>query len=144
MFKVKVTMKVQIFIGSFILTFLYQWSFGVQTRCVDVLLIINKPSTITKWALTVILWHKVSLGTQQRGILPHKASKLVITNLSPLCTWSVSVQPMPRGDHVLNFSDVEDKLKDEDLKLVLFDLVLPCLLGLTYRIWCAGLDFEAG
>ncbi|XP_070187685.1 microspherule protein 1-like isoform X2 [Littorina saxatilis] len=27
-----------------------------------------------------------------------------------------SVQPMPRGDHVLNFSDVEDKLKDEDLK----------------------------
>nr|KAG5714842.1 hypothetical protein BaRGS_000330 [Batillaria attramentaria] len=27
-----------------------------------------------------------------------------------------SVQPMPRGDHVLNFSDVEDMLKDEDLK----------------------------
>ncbi|XP_076456500.1 microspherule protein 1-like [Babylonia areolata] len=27
-----------------------------------------------------------------------------------------SVQPMPRGDHVLNFSDVEDMVKDEDLK----------------------------
>ncbi|KAL8603875.1 Microspherule protein 1 [Nucella lapillus] len=27
-----------------------------------------------------------------------------------------SVQPMPRGDHVLNFSDVEDMLKDEELK----------------------------
>ena len=35
----------------------------------------------------------------------------------------VSVQPMPRGDHVLNFSDVEDKLKDEDLKSVLLDSV---------------------
>lgn len=27
-----------------------------------------------------------------------------------------SVQPMPRGDHVLNFSDAEDLLTDEDLK----------------------------
>lgn len=29
-----------------------------------------------------------------------------------------SVQPMPRGDHVLNFSDAEDLLTDEDLKEV--------------------------
>lgn len=28
-----------------------------------------------------------------------------------------SVQPMPRGDHVLNFSDAEDLLTDEDLKV---------------------------
>ncbi|XP_074653523.1 microspherule protein 1-like [Tubulanus polymorphus] len=27
-----------------------------------------------------------------------------------------SVQPMPKGDHVLNFSDAEDLLNDEDLK----------------------------
>ncbi|CAG2193253.1 INO80Q [Mytilus edulis] len=27
-----------------------------------------------------------------------------------------SVQPMPRGDHVLNFSDAEDMLNDDDLK----------------------------
>ncbi|XP_052814698.1 microspherule protein 1-like [Mya arenaria] len=27
-----------------------------------------------------------------------------------------SIQPMPRGDHVLNFSDAEDLLTDEDLK----------------------------
>ena len=27
-----------------------------------------------------------------------------------------TVQPMPRGDHVLNFSDAEDLLTDEDLK----------------------------
>ena len=41
----------------------------------------------------------------------------------------VSVQPMPRGDHVLNFSDVEDKLKDEDLKSVLLDSVsYACLV----------------
>ena len=30
-----------------------------------------------------------------------------------------SVQPMPRGDHVLNFSDAEDMLNDEDLKYVI-------------------------
>ena len=28
-----------------------------------------------------------------------------------------SIQPMPRGDHVLNFSDAEDLLTDEDLKV---------------------------
>ncbi|XP_045188939.2 microspherule protein 1-like isoform X2 [Mercenaria mercenaria] len=32
-----------------------------------------------------------------------------------------SVQPMPRGDHVLNFSDAEDLLTDEDLKSVVQD-----------------------
>lgn len=29
---------------------------------------------------------------------------------------SSSVQPMPRGDNVLNYSDAEDMLKDESLK----------------------------
>ena len=27
-----------------------------------------------------------------------------------------SVQPMPKGDHVLNFSDAEDIINDEDLR----------------------------
>ena len=27
---------------------------------------------------------------------------------------------MPRGDHVLNFSDAEDMLNDEDLKYVIY------------------------
>ena len=44
--KVAVTVKVQIFIG-----FLSIWPLGNQTRCVDVLLLINKPST-TKWTWT--------------------------------------------------------------------------------------------
>jgi microspherule protein 1 len=29
---------------------------------------------------------------------------------------SSAVQPMPRGEHVLNFSDAEDMINDEDLK----------------------------
>ena len=33
-----------------------------------------------------------------------------------LFLFEFSVQPIPRGDHVLNFSDVEDMLKDEELK----------------------------
>lgn len=33
-----------------------------------------------------------------------------------------SVQPMPRGDHVLNFSDAEDLLTDEDLKVKTFTI----------------------
>jgi len=28
------------------------------------------------------------------------------------------VQPMPKGDHVLNFSDAEDMIKDKDLVFV--------------------------
>lgn len=31
---------------------------------------------------------------------------------------NISVQPMPKGDHVLNFSDAEDLINDEELKLV--------------------------
>ncbi|KAL4232211.1 Microspherule protein 1 [Mactra antiquata] len=34
-----------------------------------------------------------------------------------------SVQPMPRGDHVLNFSDAEDLLTDEDLKEAKDDVI---------------------
>lgn len=34
-----------------------------------------------------------------------------------------SVQPMPRGDHILNFSDAEDLLTDEDLKDAMDDSV---------------------
>lgn len=34
-----------------------------------------------------------------------------------------SVQPMPRGDHVLNFSDAEEMIRDEDLKDPPNDLV---------------------
>ena len=44
-FKVKVTVRVQIFIEFLsILYFLYHWSLGNQTRWVDVLLLMNKPS----------------------------------------------------------------------------------------------------
>jgi len=29
------------------------------------------------------------------------------------------VQPMPKGDHVLNFSDAEDMINDKDLMFVI-------------------------
>jgi len=36
-------------------------------------------------------------------------------NISRFCV----VQPMPKGDHVLNFSDAEDMINDKDLVYVL-------------------------
>jgi len=38
-----------------------------------------------------------------------------------------SIQPMPRGDHVLNFSDAEDLLTDEDLKVGIIGLLILSL-----------------
>jgi len=29
---------------------------------------------------------------------------------------SFTVQPMPKGDHILNFSDAEDMMNDDELK----------------------------
>ena len=63
-FRVKVTVKVQIFIGTLsVLSFLYHWSFCNQTRYVEVLSLINWVQQ-SGLILTVIRWLTVSLGTQ--------------------------------------------------------------------------------
>ena len=41
-----------------------------------------------------------------------------------------TVQPLPKGDHVLNFSDAEDAIDDAELQVRLFLVVtLPCVDG---------------
>jgi len=42
------------------------------------------------------------------------------------------VQPMPKGDHVLNFSDAEDMISDKDLMFVLANLILHTFLVFIY------------
>ena len=40
---------------------------------------------------------------------------IVICDINRL-KFFLTVQPIPRGDHVLNFSDAEDMQNDEDIK----------------------------
>ena len=73
-FKVKVIVKVQNFIESLCISYLlYHWSLDNQTRCVDLLFLITKPST-TKWAYTdssTFTFRIISINRHTTGGLGH-------------------------------------------------------------------------
>ena len=127
--KIKVKVKVKIFIVSLcILYFLYHWSLGNQTRCVDVLFLINKPST-TNWAYTDsnTLTYSVTRNTTRvggGGISPCKATNLVSSSQS------VRVQTRQCRPRYRVHSTYEDRCIHE--KIVSPPFSLPIYAGIFF------------
>ena len=97
----KVRVKVLIFIASLLVfCFLYHWSLGNQTRCVDVLLIINKTKHIKVGIYTNTdsntVTYSITLHTIEGVFLPNEMTHLVFVHfgvvLVQFLTWIFTIE----------------------------------------------------